>query len=93
MPETVIQRAFRSAVQQAAISKPATFHTLRQAFATQLLATGYDIRTIQELLGHSSVETTIPARRDTHVLNNGGRGVRSPLDQLGNAAVNLSRPS
>ncbi len=49
--------------------------------------------TIQELLGHSSVETTIPARRDTHVLNSGGRGVRSPLDQLGNAAVNLSRPS
>lgn len=86
--ETVVQRAFHCAVLQAGISKPATFHCLRHAFATQLLTSGYDIRTIQELLGHSSVETTMIY---THVLNSGGRGVRSPLDQL--EPVSLFRPS
>ena len=76
---TVIQKAFRRAVLASAIAQPATFHVLRHAFATQLLINGQDIRTIQELLGHSSVETTMIY---THVLNSGGRGVRSPLDQL-----------
>ena len=68
----------REVVLRSEIHKPATFHSLRHTFATQLLSSGYDIRTIQELLGHSSVETTMIY---THVLNSGGRGVRSPLDQ------------
>ena len=84
--ESVIQKAFRQAVLRSEIHKPATFHSLRHAFATQLLSSGYDIRTIQELLGHSSVETT---KIYTHVLNSGGRGVRSPLDQL---ALQTGRP-
>jgi len=78
--ESVIQRAVRSAAQRAGLTKPATCHTLRHSFATHLLETGYEIRTIQELLGHRDVSTTMVY---THVLNRGGRGVRSPLDALG----------
>lgn len=77
--QTVIQHAIKQAVRESGIPKRATSHTLRHSFATHLLEDGYDIRTIQELLGHRSLRTTM---QYTHVLNQGALGVRSPADRL-----------
>jgi len=78
--DQAVQRAVKQAARDAGLAKPATPHTLRHTVATHLLDRGYDIRTVQELLGHSDVSTTMIY---THVLNRGGRGVVSPIDRMG----------
>jgi site-specific recombinase XerD len=77
--EKQVQRYVKKAALAAGIAKPTSPHTLRHSFATHMLQAGYDIRTVQELLGHSDVATTMIY---THVLNKGGKGVISPLDQF-----------
>lgn len=76
--ESVLQKAIKQAARQAGITKPVGPHTFRHCFATHLLESGYDIRTVQELMGHKDVKTTMVY---THVMNKGPLGVRSPLDK------------
>jgi integron integrase len=86
--ETVVQKAVRRAALEAGIGKHVTSHTFRHSFATHLLESGYDIRTVQELLGHQDVRTT---QIYTHVLNRSGHGVRSPLDGITSGRPNPDR--
>jgi integron integrase len=89
LDESVVQKAVKAATQRAGILKKVGPHTLRHCFATHLLEDGYDIRTVQELLGHADVKTTMIY---THVLNRGGQGVRSPLDRTALTPPGTSPP-
>jgi integron integrase len=88
--ESALQRSVKEAVRRSGITKPASCHTFRHSFATHLLEDGYDIRTVQQLLGHRDVRTTMIY---THVLKRGGMGVRSPLDWLGDSRLAPSTPA